>query len=160
MAVGELRAEMGIRCHTEDVLCYWSNLEWTRKGSCLTERKIVLPMQTCSSAQLVPVATRQSFGAINPFLALHGNPAWVDVLYPCILLQKEGIKRTLEGTLAHWPRISMCLQAFPGFRLLACLQGECTVTQFISRVQPQASFLVALVHIQLLVSMNREMWQV
>lgn len=123
-AVGELWAEMGIRCHPGDVWCYWSNLGWTRKGSCLTERETGLSMAQHSWFQW---QQDRVFGAINPFLALDGSTAGAYVLYPCILLEKEGIKRTLEGTWAPWPRISICLP---------WLQALCTV-QLISRVQPQ-----------------------
>lgn len=54
----------------------------------------------------------------------------------CMLLEKEGIKRTLEGVLAHWPTISICLQAFFGI-ILSAMPAVSVVIQLIYRVQPQ-----------------------
>lgn len=61
----------------------------------------------------------------------------------CLLLEKEGIKRTLEGALAHWTTISICLQAFFWHHPFCHASSESVVIQLIYRVQPQPGcFLV------------------
>lgn len=127
-ATGELGAGL-IQLPGDGVLCWgamlwdWCHLEWAKEDPCLTGKRLGLLMHTCSSEQLVSLATRHCDAIICVWPCM-ATVLGLRAASHCVLVEEEGGKRTLEGTLVH----SICLQAFSGL----ILHGFCEVVLLFS----------------------------
>lgn len=85
-----------------------SHLERAKADLGLTEKSLGLLMHTYGSEQLVSLATRYCDAIICVWPCV-ATLLGLCAASHCVLVEEEGGKRTLEGTLVH----SICLQAFP-----------------------------------------------